>query len=70
VVGSAKKTERNKKIQRRMEITRMEMGMGTLMGVLMVEASPKVGVKSIKGPSIAITQKDFLREHIVKEERR
>ena len=55
-----------------MEITRMamEMGMGTLMGVLMVEASPKGGVINIKSQSIVKTPKDSHKEHIAKERKK
>jgi hypothetical protein len=72
VVGCLNKKKRKKTKLQRMEITRMamEVGMGALMGVLMAEASPKVGVRNTKSQSIAITQKGSLRKHIAKEERR
>ena len=48
----------------------MEMGMGTLLGTLMAEEYRKHGVQSTKGQSIAIIQKDSLKGHIAKEEKR
>ena len=48
----------------------MEMGMGSLMGLLMAEEYQKRGVQNIKSPSIAIIQKDSLNEHTVGVERK